>query len=362
MSRGTREAVRHFLDDCVDNGATRADWVAANDAARDAFARLIGARPSDVCFTKNEGINHVAAGLSLRAGDNVVCAGDLEHPANLYPWLNLRERGIEVRIVPTRDQAIDVGGLVGACDGRTRAMAAASVTFVPGFRTDLDRLGANCRAKGIFLMIDATQSAGVLHTDVAALPVDGLATSTHKFLLSFYGQGFLWVRPEWAARLVPSHLGKPSVLDEEGHPSDDGYAYELKPDARRFETGHLFVGARAAAASIGQILDCGTQAVEAHAVGLAERLAEGLAALDLPVNRDPAGLPPTQIVTVGTLSGGLYEIRDPALAAVHARLKAEQVVHSARRDTLRFSFHLYNAPGDVERVVDIARTALRAAA
>ncbi len=364
MPLETRAAVSRFLDDCVQNGTTRSDWVAGNEAGRAAFATLINARPEDICFTKNatDGINHIAAGLAPGEGENVVCAADLEHPANIFPWLNLRSRGVDVRIVPPTAQAIDVDALIGACDGNTRAVAVSSVTFVPGFRTDLERLGAHCRANDIFLMIDATQSAGVLQTDVASLPIDGLATSTHKYLLSFYGQGFLWCRPEWAGRLLPSQLGKPAVLDEEGHPGQDGYLYELKDDARRFETGHLYVGGWALAASIGRLLDYGPAAIEAHVTGLAAELRARLAALGLAVNSDPFDQGPTQIVTVGELTGGLYEFADPALAAIHERLKAAKVRHSARRNTLRFSFHLYNDESDIERVVEVAGAALKDAA
>lgn len=364
MSLATRDAVNRFLDDCVENGTTRKDWVAGNEAARAAFAALIGARTEDICFTKNatDGVNHIAAGLGAGEGDNVVCAADLEHPANIFPWLNLRSRGVEVRIVPPRDQAIDVGALIEACDAGTRAVAVSSVTFVPGFRTDLERLGAHCRANGIFLMIDATQSAGILQTDVGSLPIDGLATSAHKYLMSFYGQGFLWCRPEWSARLLPAQLGKPSVLDEEGHPGQVDYLYELKPDARRFETGHLYVGGWALKASIDRLLAYGMAAVEAHAVGLAEQLRERLAALGLPVNHDPFGQGPTQIVTVGELTGGLYEFADPTLAAIHDRLNAAKVRHSARRNTLRFSFHLYNDASDIDAVVAVARAAMKDAA
>ena len=361
---GTRASVARFLDDCLQNGTSRSDWVAGNEAGRAAFAALINAQPEDVCFTKNatEGINHIAAGLAPGDGDNVVCVADLEHPANIFPWLNLRSRGVDVRIVPPTAQAVDVDALIGACDANTRAVAVSSVTFVPGFRTDLARLGVHCRANDIFLLIDATQSAGVLQTDVASLPIDGLTTSTHKYLLSFFGQGFLWCRPEWAGRLLPSQLGKLAVLDEEVHPGQDDYLYELKCDARRFETGHLYVGGWALAASIGRLLDYGPAVIEAHVTGLAAELRSQLAALGLAVNTDPFDQGPTHIVTVGELIGGLYESTDPALAAIHDRLKLAKVRHSARRNTLRFSFHLYNDESDIDRVVEVASAALRDAA
>lgn len=355
MPARTVEAVGAFLADRRDNGKTPSLWEEALGKARDGFARLIQADRRDVAFTKNctEGVNIVASGLPWREGDNVVLCADLEHPANIYPWLAQQQRGLQIKRVAPTGLAIDPDAMLAAIDDRTRAVAVSSVTFVPGFRTNLAALIKLCRARDVFLLVDATQSVGVLETDVKTMPVDGLVTSTHKYLMGVYGQGLIYCRREWAERIQPMHLGKPGVESGEGHPALDGYDYRLRPDAGRFESGHLPIGACALATSIGLLEEVGPAAVEAQATGLAARLASGLADMELPLNFDPYGEGGSQIVTLGDLGrDGLYEVSDPLLKSMHEALLRQGVQHSARRGQLRFSFHLYNTEADVDLVLD----------
>ncbi|MFT5446329.1 MAG: cysteine desulfurase/selenocysteine lyase [Gammaproteobacteria bacterium] len=81
--------------------------------------------------------------------------------------------------------------LVNAIDERTRMVTLSSVPFTPGRVTDLAPIGAACRERGVFLLVDAVQSVGILETDVEALGIDAFAVSTQKGLLGLYGMGFL---------------------------------------------------------------------------------------------------------------------------------------------------------------------------
>jgi cysteine desulfurase/selenocysteine lyase len=128
----------------------------------------------------------VATGLPWEAGDNVVVCPELEHPNNVYCWLNLRQHGIEVRKVAPRQGYLPVDDMIHRMDGRIRAVTASTVTFAPGFRTDIDRLGQACRERVVFFLVDAAQSCGVLQTDVEASYIDGRAVSTQKGLLGLY--------------------------------------------------------------------------------------------------------------------------------------------------------------------------------
>ena len=137
-------------------------------SARERFARLIRAKPAEIAVTKNvtEGLNIVANAIDWRPGDNVVVCAELEHPNNIYLWLSLRERGVQVRAVPARNGAIDTQAMVDAIDSDTRILSVASVTFAPGFRTELAALGRACRAAGVLFLVDGVQSCGILDIDV----------------------------------------------------------------------------------------------------------------------------------------------------------------------------------------------------
>ena len=158
----------------------------------------------EIAVTKNvtEGLNIVANAIDWKAGDNVVVCAELEHPNNIYIWLSLRDRGVQVRAIPARNGAIDTQAMIDAIDARTRILTVASVTFAPGFRSELAALGRACRKSGALFLVDAVQSCGILDLDVEAAAIDALATSTSKGLMGIGGLGFLYVRSDWIGRLA----------------------------------------------------------------------------------------------------------------------------------------------------------------
>jgi cysteine desulfurase/selenocysteine lyase len=97
LSRRARAAIDAYLDDRMLNGATsKEDLFVLIERARGRFAELIGAPAGEVTYTKNisEGLNMIAAAIHWHRGDNVVLCPELEHPNNVYPWLNLKRYGV----------------------------------------------------------------------------------------------------------------------------------------------------------------------------------------------------------------------------------------------------------------------------
>src|SRR5262249_9660170 len=142
------------------------------------------ADPLDIAFVKNtsEGIGIAAEGFPWQVGDNIITAAE-EYPANIYPWLNLKSRGVEVRFVETRDRRLWIDDFKSLMDSRTRLLSVSSVEFASGFRNDLVALGELCRQRGILFFVDAIQSLGILPLDVRQTPIDFLAADGHKWLL-----------------------------------------------------------------------------------------------------------------------------------------------------------------------------------
>jgi cysteine desulfurase/selenocysteine lyase len=359
LSRSVRRALDWQLDDATAHGGRKHLWFETLETTRRKFARLIHAEPDEIAFTKNvsEGLNMIAAGLPWRNGDKVVIAAEAEHPNNIYPWLNLRRHGVSVTVVPTVAGEIPTAAIVDAIDAQTRVVTVASQTFSPGLRTDLDAIGAACRARDVFFLVDGAQTVGILDTDVGRSKIDGLAVSTSKGLLGLYGMGFLYCRREWAERIEPAYLARFGVdLDDASEADMGDFAYGLMPGARRFDLGNYnFPAVYAADASLDRLLELGTPAIERHVNALAHRLADSLAQLGLPVygqgRRDVLG----SIVCVGRLGGGHDTTGDQAMADLYQHLAAHDVRLSIRRGVLRFSLHLYNAPEDIERVIDLVR-------
>ena len=359
LPRSARDAVVAHLDRRMAGSTEKAALFETLESARAGFARLIGAEADEIAITKNvsDGLCTIAGALDWRDGDNVVVCLDLEHPNNVYPWLNLAERvGIEVRAVPARDGHIDADALAARIDGKTRLATVSTVTFSPGFRIDLAPLSAVCRANGVPILADGVQSVGILDTDVDRLGIDAMAVSTQKGLLGLYGFGFLYCRREWAETLRPHSLARFGVdLGDAHEATTGGAAWRLMPGARRFDVGNYnYPGAIVADASLKLLLGVGTETIEAHVRRLAHRLSSGLLQLGLPVVGGPPGPHLAGIVCVGTPDGGHDSSDDPLVARLYERLSAEGVKLTIRRGTLRMALHLYNTEEDVDRVLELA--------
>jgi selenocysteine lyase/cysteine desulfurase len=366
LSREARAAMDAHLDDRMMNGATDKDqFFALIERARGRFAQLINAEPDEIAYAKNisEGLNMVATALDWHRGDNVVLCPDLEHPNNVYAWLNLRRYGVEVRTVRARDGHIPIDALIEQMDARTRVATVSTVSFAPGFRTDVETLGAECRKRDVLLLVDGAQSVGVTHTDVRASNIDALAVSTQKGLLALYGMGFLYVRREWAERLQPAYLARFGVdLGEAHEASLGGYDYQLMPAARRFDLGNYnFLATAAVDASMKQLLEWDTRRIEPYVQNLTHTLARGFLDLGLRVAGGEPGPHLTKIVTLGEMSADHYGTGDQRYNRLYEHLAANRVKLSIRRGMLRFSLHVYNNMDDVERVLGLTREFLKKA-
>jgi cysteine desulfurase/selenocysteine lyase len=359
LPRPAREALEQHLHE-LENGSTDKDGLFhLTEAVRADFARLVNCDADEVAYTKNvsEGLNAVAAAVDWRDGDNVVVCLDLEHPNNVYPWLNQRAlRGIEIITVPHRDGHVDAQRLMQAMTPRTRVVTLPSVTFAPGFRAELADISRACREADVLLLLDGVQSVGILHTDVQAMGVDALAVSTQKGLCGLYGMGFLYCRRGWAERLRPAYLARFGVdLGEDAHEAAmGGQNYALQPGARRFDLGNYNYPAITVAEQSLRILGgVGTQRIEAHVLRLAARLVNGLLERGLPVAGGDPGPHSSGIVCIGTLdAGGHDSTRDDGTARLSQRLQAAGVTHTLRRGMVRLALHLYNDDDDVDHVLE----------
>ena len=355
LSREARAALDAHLDERMMNGGDKVKFFDLVEATRARFAQLIHAHPEEIALTKNisEGLNMVATAFDWKRGDNVILCPELEHPNNVYPWLNMQRYGLEVRTVAPREGHIPVEDIIACMDSGTRVVTVSTVTFAPGFRTDVDTLGRACRERGVLLLVDAAQSAGIIDTDVARSHIDALAVSTQKGLLALYGMGFFYCRREWAERLKPAYLARFGVDLGDAHEATLGdLSFKYAPAARRFDLGNYNYAACAAVdASMRQLLEWGTANIERHVSGLTRALARGFLELGLSVSGGAPGPHLANIVTVGELSADHYATGSERYNRLYEHLTANRVKLSIRRGTLRFSLHVYNTEQDVERVL-----------
>ena len=248
--------------------------------------------------------------------------------------------------------------MIEAIDTRTQVVTLSTVSFSPGFRFPVAEIGAECRKRGVYLLVDAAQSIGILETDVAGLQIDALAASMQKGLLALYGAGFLYVRRAVASQLRPAYLSRFGVTLDSHHEAASGNLeqYALAEAARRFDVGnHNYIAVAAVERSLQDLQAIGIGTIEQHACALADRLAAGLDDVGLPVFGGASAPERAHIVTIGkALSDKHDNTDDPTVTDFYRYLTANNVRATIRRGMLRFSLHVYNSVDDVDAVIDLA--------
>jgi cysteine desulfurase / selenocysteine lyase len=314
--------------------------------ARSAAARIVGADPDEIALGWNAsyGINVAALSLPVEPGTAVVVS-DREFPANVYPWMGRPDTRLE--LVPTAASGRpDEDGLLERLDrGDVSVFAISSVQFATGFRADLAKLGAFCRERGIFFVVDAIQSVGQLPMDVRAMQIDVLAVGGHKWILSPFGTGFAYVRRELIARMEPRWIGWTGMQACSSLGSLVDYDWTFRRDARRFEGGTLpFDGFAALAESVGLLLEVGVERIESHVLDALDPLIDWLR--DTPEAEILSDLDPER-------RSAILCFRVPRADEVFEQLKRQGVTCALREGAIRVAPHLYSSRDELERVVEI---------
>jgi len=341
LSLRVKTAVELFLKEATEGGAFHyPKWAQQVVETRRACAKLINAEPDEIAFVKStsHGLSLVANGLDWKPGDNILIY-EKEFPSNLYPWLNLKSRGVEVRVIPSRNNRILIDDIKKLIDARTRLLALSSVQFVNGFRIDLKQLGELCKTNKVLLCVDAIQSLGVLPMDVKKFGIDFLSADAHKWLLGPEGIGIFYCRKELAEQLAPSLIGWKSVRNEFAFEHAD---LKLKTDALRFEEGSQnLMGIIGLGAAIELLFEVGISAIEEKVFGLGELIiheaeVRGFQVITPKDRRERGG----NI----TFSGKF----DPAM--MKDALREKNIMVNVRGGGIRVSPHFYNNEPDISRL------------
>jgi selenocysteine lyase/cysteine desulfurase len=331
--RATR-AVQSFAEENNRLGARDyPDWLIVERRLRERLARLLNTpTTADLALVKNtsEALSFVAFGLDWSAGDQVVIS-DQEFPSNRVVWEALKRFGVDTTQVPLNGPDPEAA-LIAAIGPRTRLLSISAVQYASGLRLDLQRLGQECRKRGVLFCVDAIQQLGALPFDVQTIDCDFAMADGHKWMLGPEGLGVFYCRSELRQQLKLHEYGW-HMLE---HPGDYERAdWEPSRTARRFECGSPnMLGAMALEASLSLLEEVGMQQV---AQALAERvqwLQDGLVRIpgvQLLSPRNP-------LRRAGILSFRLDGWDNQAL---FERLRSEQVVCAQRGGGIRFSPHFY---------------------
>lgn len=348
LSTRAYEAMERHARDQREFGALHwREWYREYDLLRQSAARLLNCSPGEIAILKNtsEGLSFVAEGFRWKRGDNVVST-DLEFPSNVTPWKNLARRGVELRIVKSRDGAYTIDDVAKLIDANTRIVTVSSVAFHNGFAADLDGIGRLCAQRHILFCVDAIQSLGALPIDVRRSNIAFLAADGHKWLCGPEGAATFFVAEEHRDKLDVIEHGWTNI-ERRGRFLD--CPTDLQPDSRRFEAGSLNTnGIFGAHAAMDLLLEIGIDTIATEVKRIAGLLADKLESIGYRL-----GTP--RPVSSGIVGAVPPVVETNTLLRLHRRLEEAGVVCAPREGMLRFAPHFYNDESDVDRVIDVLR-------
>lgn len=344
--------VAHAMANCALNGSLSDQEEAVSRTfiaeARATAASLIQADASEIAFVgpTSLALSHVAAGFNYRRSQNVLIYHD-DYPANVYPWMALADRGIEVRLMNIRElgkiRDIDVMGQV---DENTKLVALASCHFIGGWRLNIPVIGKALRQRGILFCVDAIQTLGAF--PFAAADVDILAADAHKWLLGPCAAGILYVRKAVQEELRPVVHGWHNVRCPDFVAQEQ---IQFRNDARRYEAGSAnLIGLVGLKTAMELLMDFGIENIAAELMRKRAWLVPVLQEKGYAVLH--ASPPPEN-------AGAIVSFYRPNedMAELHQKLAGANIMTSLRKDRsgrqfIRVSPHFYNTDDELRRLLD----------
>jgi cysteine desulfurase/selenocysteine lyase len=312
------------------------------------LSKLIHAHPDHLAIITNtsEGLNWLTGSLSWQRGDRILLVEN-EFPANIYPFMNLQRRGVELDFVPVREGKILIDDIERLIKSRTKLLSISFVEFLSGFRNDLETIGTLCRKKGIIFSVDGIQGIGALPLDVQAAHIDFACAGGHKWLMSPQGCGFMYIAPELHARMQPVFAGWLSVKNSWNFLD---YKLDFLDDAQRYEIGTPnFIGMVGAVVATGILCEINPQRLLDHLLHLGDKLIGPLCELGM-----------TYIGSEEKKErSGIYSFTGPDTENLFQYLSRQRIFISLRNQALRFSPHFYNSEQEIEHITDLCQKYIR---
>lgn len=309
------------------------------------LGEMINCDSSRIAFMDNtsNALNLLAQGLAWKTGDRIIL-NDIEFPSNIYPFLNLKQQGVEVDIVKSHNGIVSFEDIERAITDKTKLVSISHVQFLSGYRADIEKIGELCRSKGIIFCVDAIQAAGALRIDVKKMNIDFLASGTQKWMMALQGLSFIFLTRELQEKINPRYVGWTSVIDAWNLLQ---YDLKLRSSAERFQNGTISaIGVIALHASIDFMRRFGHDRIEEAILGHTEYFMERL--------MENGIQPVLQNVERKNLSG-IVSFSSTKAEELFGELQKRNITAAVREGIVRFSPHFYNTREEIDSVVSVLK-------
>ena len=324
----------------------------------DAIARLIGCQPNEIAIMDNatRAWDMAFYGLTFAPGDRILTA-HAEYSSNVIAFLQVAARtGAVVEVVDNDESGqFSVNDLRHRIADGTGPVKLVAVTHVPtqgGLVNPAEEIGVATREAGVTYLLDACQSVGQFPIDVDQVGCDLLTAPGRKYLRAPRGTGFLYVRNNMREQLEPPFLD----LHAATWTAPD--RYEIRPDARRFESWEVNYAAKIGlGVAVDYALSWGLEAINQRITTLADRLRELMSDVEGVTVHDQ-GRRRCGIVTF-TVDGVSSQEVQQRLASTGVNVSVSLVEYArldlpnrGLPDLARASVHYYNTEDELQRLID----------
>ncbi len=309
--------------------------------SKEMIAGLINSTADRIAFTSNtsSGLNILAQGIRWKKDDRIIL-NDVEFPANVYPFLNLKELGVEVDFVKSENGIVTADALIDAITENTKLISVSYVQFLSGYRIDLEKLGKVCSEKNIILSVDAIQGLGALTIDVDKCHIDFLSCGTQKWLLGLQGMAFIYVSEELQNEMRTVPVGWLSV--ENAWDFLD-YKLDLKKNANRYQIGTLnSAGVYALHSSLELFRGFGFINIEKTVLENTKYFISEI---------DKTGFNPLLTGLSNENLSGITSFKSDEADNIFKYLSERNIILAVREGIVRLSPHFYNTKEEIDKVV-----------
>jgi selenocysteine lyase/cysteine desulfurase len=315
-------------------------WWGLVEAYRAALARLLGGHPRGYCPQPNvsAALARWLGSLPESKGREQLVLTSLEFPT--AGFVASKARRMRHTILPFAGGAFDLAQWKEAMTSDVLAAIVSHVPYGTGTILPVREMVAHARERGVRVVVDVAQSAGVVPIDVEAWQADAVVGTCVKWLCGGPGTGFLWVNPESVAALDPTETG---WLSQEDLFAFDIHRFTVAADARRFLGGTPgLLPYVTATAGLEQIAAIGVERVRAWNLALTTMLLAGARGLGISPR-----FPTTQKKRSGTVVLRLDDAERTVVGLRERKISADQ-----RDGCLRLSPHVFNTEEEIQRVID----------
>lgn len=312
------------------------------EGTKERVAKLIKCDKDRLAFfdSTTTGLNLLAQGINWQQGDKVLLT-ETEFPSNIYPFLNLRSKGVEAYYVRNKNAIVTADDIINAVKPDTRLIYVNAVQFLSGYRADLKRIGKYCRENEIIFCVEASQAVGAVQLNVHESCIDFLTCGSEKWLMGLRGLSFMYLTQELQNKFPEKFEGWSSFEDAL---SLIDFDLGVKKSAESLQSGTISViGATALSAALDLMETFGLREAENNIISNSRYFINALA---------ERGFNSPLLYEYDKNIAGIVSFYSSRAKEIYNVLTGHNVSCSLREGFIRFSPHFYNSKSDIDKVIE----------